>query len=70
MLATYRFHIGDMLGNHRQYGALSSNIAIFLSTNCAAFIICCGSLFGSNFSSRHPKRVSRATSPIHSNDHL
>lgn len=70
MLETYRFHIGDTLGNHLQYGALSSSIAIFRNTNCAAFIICCGSLLGSSLSSRQPKRVSSATSPMHSNDHL
>lgn len=62
--------MGEIEGNHLQYGAFNSKIAIFLNANCAAFIICCGSLFGSNSPSRHPRRVSSATSPMHSNDHL
>ena len=33
-------------------------------------MICCGSLFGSKVPSRQPSLVSKATRPMHSNDHL
>lgn len=68
MFLTYLVHKG--VGNHRQYGALSSSIAMFLNANCAALIICCGSLLGSKVPSRQPNLVSKATRPMHSNDHL
>lgn len=58
------------VGNQRQYGAFSSNSAIFRKANCAALIICCVSLFGSMSSPRHPNLVSNATRPMHSKDHL
>lgn len=52
------------MGTYRQYGAFNSNVATFLRANLAAFIICCGSEFGSKLGSKHPKRVSNATRPI------
>lgn len=43
---------------------------MFLNANCAALMICCGSLLGSRVPSRQPSLVSNATSPMHSSDHL